>query len=290
MSAVVVTFGGMLRFAALDIETRVHLPLARDILHLDPQVPDADVRARLTERRRAESYNGSDFQKLPYHEPVSSAVLLAERASDSPDAPLLATEWSCWRTGDVPTARFVERFFESLAGRTYVGFNSQNFDLPLMELWASRCMVAAPLHFSADASGARRDGPRNRQCSAAHCDVQKELVNWASGSGTLDELCKFHGLPGKPGISGNEVESLLRSERLDELQAYNVTDVLQTWLLFLHLEVRRGRLTRGAASRSAHSALDLTRDRVAAWMPESSEARALLERSIEACRRAPIAG
>jgi hypothetical protein len=35
--------------------------------------------------------------------------------------------------------QFVERFFKNVAGRVYVGFNSQGFDLPLMELWASRC-------------------------------------------------------------------------------------------------------------------------------------------------------
>lgn len=280
----------MMRFAALDIETRVNLPLAREVLHLDETVPDAEVRARLAERRRSQSHNGSDFQKLPFHEPVSSAVLLAERASDSPETPILASGWSCWRTGDVPIEGFVARFFEAIAGRTYVGFSSQNFDLPLMELWSSRCLVAAPHHFPLDRSGsAQKDGPRDRNASRSHCDVQKELVNWAYGSGSLDELCRFHGLPGKPGITGAEVETLVQEDRLDELHAYNVSDVLQTWLLFLHIEVRSGRLTRDAAVVSARSALDLTRTRIAARLAASSPGRDLLERVLDACAKAPIA-
>jgi predicted PolB exonuclease-like 3'-5' exonuclease len=272
------------RYAVLDLETRCHLPLAREVLHLDASVEPAEVCRRLVERRRSE--NGSDFQKLPFHEPVASAILLAERRGAASTDPLVATDWRCWKAGELPMAQFVERFFEDIAGRTYVGFNSQGFDLPLMELWASRCRVSAPEHF--DRPG--HSGNPRYKYGELHYDLQKELVNWAWGSGTFDELCKFHRLPGKPGVSGEDVERLVAEGRLDEVHAYNVTDVLQSHLLFLHTLLRAGKLTRASAQQSAQAALSLTREQLVPKLGRGSLARGLLERSIEGCARAPIAG
>jgi predicted PolB exonuclease-like 3'-5' exonuclease len=269
------------RFAALDLETRIHIPLARQMLRLDDSVEPAEVGKRLLEKRRNET--GSDFQKLPYHEPVASAILWSERAEASPDRPVLATAWRCWRLGETPIEEFVRGFFQDISNRTYVGFNSQGFDLPLMELWASRCRVSAPEHFARPEGAA---DPRYKY-GDRHCDLQKELVNWTYGAGSFDELCKFHGLPGKPGVKGDEVETLVAQGRLDEVHAYNLTDVVQTHLLFLHVLLRAGRLTRAAASESARSALSLTRRSVLGGL--SGAAGELLARSVEACERSPLA-
>lgn len=272
------------RYAVLDLETRCHLPLARSVLGLEVSVAPAEVLRRVVEKQRAENH-GSDFLKLPFHEPVAAAILLVERSGAAPTGPLLASEWRCWRAGEAPMGQFVRRFFEILADRTYVGFNSQAFDLPLMELWASRCRVAAPEHF--DRSN-RSENPRYKY-GELHLDLRRELVNWASGSGSFDELCKFHGLPGKPGVSGEEVEALVAEGRLEEVHAYNVTDVVQTHLLFLHTLVRSGRLTVAAAAESAQSALALTREKLLVRLAPGSAARAVLEPSLQACERAPIA-
>ncbi len=264
------------RWAVLDLETRCHVPLARQVLGLGDDVPVADVQRRLVERRRGEG--GGEFLKLPFHVPVASAVLLAEHRDDR----VVATRWSCWKEGDAPLEDFVARFFDDLAGRVYVGFNSSGFDLPLMELWASRCRVGAPEHFG------RTDGARGKR-SERHCDLQKELVAGSWGSGSFDDLCKFHGLPGKPGIRGEEVEGLVAQGRLPEVHAYNVTDVVQNHLLLLHVLVRAGTLTREGAGKSARAALALTREQVLAALPPGP-AHTLLERSLDACERAPIAG
>ena len=271
------------RYAVLDLETRCHLALAREVLRLDPSIPDDEVRQRLSERRRGET--GSDFQKLPFHEPVAAAILQAERRDSSPDTPVLTTDWRCWRAGELPLEQLVDRFFKNVAGRVYVGFNSQAFDLPLMELWASRCRVSAPEHF--DRAG-RPESPRYKY-GELHIDLQKELVNWAWGAGSFDELCKFHGLPGKPGVSGDQVERMLGEGRLEEVHAYNVTDVLQSHLLLLHVLLRAGRLTRASARASALSAIASTRDKVLAKLCDPGPAHDLLERSLQGCERAPIA-
>jgi predicted PolB exonuclease-like 3'-5' exonuclease len=271
------------KYAVLDLETRCNVALARSVLHLDETVAPSEVRSRLAERRRAQGHG--DFQRLPFHEPVAGALLLADRLGKGKDALIVAVDWVTWRTGELPMASFLERFFDCLAGRTYVGFSSLHFDVPLLELWASRFMVRAPKHFDPESFF---DSPRYKYALSRHCDLQKELVSFASGAGSLDELCKVHGLPGKPGVAGSEVEALVESGRLDEVHAYNVTDVLQTHLLFLHTRVRAGRLTRAAAASSAHSAIALTREKIADRLAPGSKARTLLEASLDGCARSPV--
>lgn len=271
------------KYAVLDLETRCHVSLARQVLGAGAGVTDDEIRQRLLDRRRGEG--GGDFQKLPFHEPVAAAVLLAERKGEAPDGPVLTTDWRTWRTGELPMEQFVERFFKDVAGRVYVGFNSQGFDLPLMELWASRCRVSAPEHFD---RSSRAENPRYKY-GEQHVDLQKELVNWAWGAGTFDELCKFHGLPGKPGFSGEGVEKLMGEGRLDEVGAYNVTDVVQSHLLLLHVHLRAGKLTRLSARESALSAIAVTREKILSKLAEGSPARKLLAQSLDGCEKAPIA-
>lgn len=280
------------RYAVLDLETRCNLALAREVLHLPPEAPADEVLGRLAERRRAEGHGNPDFLKLPFHEPVAGAVLLAEPSGFGPAAPLRATEWLTWTAGELPLEAFVERVFAALSGRVYVGFNSKAFDLPLLELWASRCRLQVPMHFRAPGEApppaSLADDPRARG-SDRHCDLQRELAGGAPGTGTFDELCKFHGLPGKPGLSGGDVGALAAAGRLEEIHAYNVTDVLQTFLLFLHVLLRAGRLTRTAAAESCASAIALARASVAPRLAQGGAARALLLASLDGCAAAPIA-
>jgi predicted PolB exonuclease-like 3'-5' exonuclease len=207
-------------------------------------------------------------------------VLLAERRGSAPDGPVVATRWICWQAGELSLERFVARFFDAIAGRVVVGFNSTGFDLPLMELWASRLMLPAPSYF---------DSPSPRVEARLHCDLQREISGRAGGAGNFDLLCKFHGLPGKPGLSGKDVESLVAQGRLDEVLAYNVTDVMQSYLLLLHVLTRAGRLTRNAATASARASIAVTRTEVTPKLPSGSRALGLLQTSLEACERAPIA-
>jgi len=258
----------------LDLETRCNLALAREVLQLDASVDPKEVLQRLVEQRYSES-NG--FLKLPFHQPVAGALLLAERQADGSVA---ATRWICWREGEGSLESFVAGFFDALAGRAAVGFASTGFDLPLMELWASRLRVAAPAYFGGEES------PRTDP--AYQLDLQREIAGRSGGAGRFDELCRFHGLPGKPGLSGKDVEALVSQGRLEEVHAYNVTDVLQAWLLTLHTLVRSGGLDRRGAAESARQAIALTRTQVAARLAEAGRARALLEASLSACERAPI--
>lgn len=49
-------------------------------------------------------------------------------------------------------------------------------------------------------------------------------------------------MPGKYSIAGEDVEYLFRQGRLKEINQYCMTDALQTYLLFLRVEMLRGKL------------------------------------------------
>ena len=73
--------------------------------------------------------------------------------------------------------------------------------------------------------------------------------------GGFNALAKLIGLPGKTGIDGSMVQQLWEDGRLDDIHRYCRTDVIQTYFLFLRVELMRGRITQqeydAAAERSA---------------------------------------
>jgi len=84
----------------------------------------------------------------------------------------------------------------------------------------------------------------NRYSDACHIDLCDYLSNFGAAfrRNSLDVLAKLIGLPGKYSIEGEDVEYLYRQGRQKEINQYCVTDVLQTWILFLRVELIRGRL------------------------------------------------
>jgi hypothetical protein len=61
------------------------------------------------------------------------------------------------------------------------------------------------------------------------------------------------GLPGKDEVAGPDVHSLYAAGALDRIAAYCMTDVVQTWLLFLRYRLGEGTLTRDGHDRSVDS-------------------------------------
>jgi predicted PolB exonuclease-like 3'-5' exonuclease len=62
----------------------------------------------------------------------------------------------------------------------------------------------------------------------------------------MDLLLKMIGLPGKVGIDGAQVQERYEQGRLDEIHRYCRTDVIQTYFLFLRVELLRGRIDEAA--------------------------------------------
>ena len=83
------------------------------------------------------------------------------------------------------------------------------------------------------------------------------------GRASLEHAAMLLGLPGKLGMSGEQVFDFWKAGRTAEIRAYCETDVLNTYLVWLRFQLVRGRLR--AAAYAAES------ERVRAWLRERAE-------------------
>ena len=235
-------------FAVFDIETRVDKRLLNQALCAGEGLSDEDAFQKFREGLRARR-GGSDFFPLSLHIPISIAIgdVGADRVLRSVES-LALSDYSEEALAREFWAR-AERFPGCL-----VTFNGRRFDFPVLELAALRYGIAAPAHFAEGANS-----PRARYTSERHLDLFDYLTNFgASGGmrGGMDLLLKMIGLPGKMEIDGAQVQELYEQGRLDEIHRYCRSDVVQTYFLFLRVELMRGRIDeaayRHARQTSAH--------------------------------------
>ena len=142
-----------------------------------------------------------------------------------------------------------------------VSWNGRGFDLPVISARCLRHGVRFAHYYAA------RD-VRFRFSPDGHFDVMDYLADFgAARSARLDTVARLIGLPGKVGIDGKDVGPYIHAGRLAEVQAYCLSDVLQTAAVFLRVQLVRG-------------VLDLARYRAAM--------RHILEKASEDPRLAPV--
>lgn len=227
------------RFLALDLETVPDEDLVSAV-DGEPGRPYPEKVRRLLDERRSRSGGRTDFLPIPYHRPVAACTLEAEER-DGVVRVVDATTWTD-RAGD--EAAFLRRTWQRIAGHTVVSFHGRGFDLPVLELRSLKLEVPAPRWFQ----GARAEGAED------HLD----LVDLLSGGraapvAPLDLYAKLVGLPGKEGVAGRDVHVLYAEGALDRIAAYCMTDVVQTWLLFLRWRLVEGSLARAGYEASVES-------------------------------------
>ena len=227
------------RFVALDLETVPDEDLVTAV-DGEPARPYPEKLRRLLDERRSRSGGRSDFLPIPYHRPVVACTLEAEER-DGVVRVVDATTWTD-RAGD--EAAFLRRTWQRITGRTLVSFHGRGFDMPVLEMRSLKLGVAAPRWFQ----GARAEGAED------HLDLIELLSNGrAAPAAPLDLYAKLVGLPGKGDVAGPDVHALYASGALDRIAAYCMTDVVQTWLLFLRYRLVEGTLTRDGHDASVAS-------------------------------------
>ncbi len=225
-------------FAVFDIETRVDKRLLNQALCAGEGLSDEDAFQQFRERLRARR-SGGDFFPLSLHIPISIAIgdIGADRVLRSVESLALAGY------SEEALAREFWARAERFPG-CLVTFNGRRFDFPVLELAALRYGIAAPAHFAEGANS-----PRARYGGERHLDLFDYLTNFgASGPirGGMNLLLKMIGLPGKMEIDGAQVQELYDQGRLDEIHRYCRNDVVQTYFLFLRVELMRGRIGEAA--------------------------------------------
>ncbi len=233
----------MTRYLVFDIETRVDKDLVKQI-H-DPEnaltVDQAYDKAR--DELLEHSNQQSDFFPVPCHIPIAIATLQA-------DEKYRIRSLGCLGADRFSEVEMVSRFWQVFDGaETLVTFNGRGFDLPVLETRALKHGLSLPRYFGA--AQAKLSFRNSRYSDVYHMDLCDFLSNFGAvyRRGSLDMLARLIGLPGKYSIEGGDVEYLYRQGRQKEINQYCMTDVLQTYLLFLRVELLRGRL--GAADYEA---------------------------------------
>jgi 3'-5' exonuclease len=238
----------MINYLIFDIETRVDKELVKQVY--DPENTLTLDQAYDTARDQILERSGqqSDFFPIPFHVPISIATLQA-------DENYRIRALGCFGADRYQEPELIARFWQLFENvQTLVTFNGRGFDLPVLETRALKHGIPLPRYF---ATGQNRNTYRgSRYSDAYHIDLCDFLSNFgaAARKSSLNVLAKLIGLPGKYTIAGDDVEYLFRQERLKEINQYCITDVLQTYLLFLRVELIRGKLDKAGYNDAAMAA------------------------------------
>jgi hypothetical protein len=249
----------------LDLETVADEALVSAV-DGEPTRPFPEQLRRVLAERRARTGGRSDFLPLPYHRPVAACLL--EAAEDG--GVVRVTDVSAWTDRRGEEADFLARTWDRLSGATLVTFHGKGFDVPVLELRSLKNSVPMPGAFAA------------RRAVAEHFDMKDVLsAQGAAPAAPLDLYAKLVGLPGKEDVAGGDVQALYAQGALERIAAYCMTDVVQTFLLFLRSRLVEGSLTPDGYAESAALAREALPALFARRLPP--EERAVLDPFLERC-------
>jgi 3'-5' exonuclease len=223
----VATVSPVRRYVTLDLETVPDEALVSAV-DGEPTRPYPEQLRRVLDERRARTGGRSDFLPLPYHRPVAACAL--EAIEDG--GVVQVTDAIVWTDRREPEAEFLDATWGRLEGASLVTFHGKGFDLPVLELRSLKHGIPTPAWFA----------PGRRGGGADHFDLKDALAGQATPA-PLDLYAKLVGLPGKEDVAGADVQALYTAGALDRIAAYCMTDVVQTFLLFLRHRLVEGSLT-----------------------------------------------
>jgi 3'-5' exonuclease len=177
---------------------------------------------------------GDKFPKLIFHSIICIGALIAERH----DGVWHVRVTGAPHIGERPEKELIEGFLGKIAELEpqLITFNGSSFDLPVLRYRAMVHQAAAP------GLSARPYFNRYSDDALDLCDVLASFSSRARG--TLHEICRVLGLPGKgEGISGAMVENYYRDGRVKEIAQYCETDVINTYRVWLRYQLFRGGVT-----------------------------------------------
>jgi len=207
---------------------------------------DPDIQARREELSRYHlviTSGRSDFPRQPFHKVVAISFLEAEIEREGPFEAYHMRELRSGGEAGFDEQKLLQGFFsyfERLKPRL-VSFNGRSFDLPVLKYRAMAHGISAPWLWNA---GDKWNSYTSRYSTDWHCDLLETLSDFgASARVKLNEVASVLGLPGKFGVDGSDVASMIDDGEINAVRDYCETDVLNTYLLYLRFMHHKGTLT-----------------------------------------------
>jgi 3'-5' exonuclease len=266
------------KLLVFDLETVPDTTLARTLHPEWAGLEDIAVRAKLSALQLEKSQGRSDFLPPVYHRIVGISYLFADiENTDGFESYHLKKLGSIGTLEDDEEA-LIRKFLDGAGTDRFrlVSFNGLNFDLPCLRVRALKYGIVAKWLFHL------ADKWKNYFTKSSP-DFHEDLVDMLASRGAplkLDELCKLIGLPGKMDVDGTWVADLIADGQLENVRNYCETDVLNTYLLYLHTKHQTGLLPPEGLARACSQTADYllaegdTRPHLAAflnlWQPAST--------------------
>ena len=227
-----------------DIETVPDVDLVRDLTGCESNDIN-ELRGELTNYHLKITDGKNSFPKQPFHKVVAISFLEAEIIRDSSGEQYVLQEIRSGGTIDSSEQDLIKGFFAHLKKQPprLVSFNGKTFDLPVLKYRAIKYGIAAPWLYKL---GDKWNNYSQRYSLDWHCDLIDAFSDFgASARVKMDELCVLLGLPGKNNIDGSQVSNLFDAKKIDEIRNYCETDVINTYMLYLHYQHHTGNLSGG---------------------------------------------
>lgn len=214
--------------------------LDRDVI--DECIRDGELDERLLSQRAMEIYKekrGTEFLPVCFHKVVSISAVVADEFG------------SFMRVSTLDASSEKERISQFLNfinkhNPRLISFNGKGFDLPMIMSRAMIYNLSAPAYFEVEnreQNKSKWDNYRYKFSDRFHMDLLSEISDYKAVSGlNLNYLCKSMNLPGKYDVSGDDVMGLYYENKIDKIDEYCQSDVLNTYWLFLKYELLRGNI------------------------------------------------
>lgn len=219
-----------------DIETVPDVDFGRRMNAGLDDLDDAQVARIMFQQRRQET--GNDFLPLEQQRVIAISVVLRTRET-----------LKVWSLGEPDSSEkeLIERFYDGLDRYTpdLVSWNGSGFDLPVLHYRSMRHSVIAPRYWEiGDEDQAFRWNNYLNRFHWRHLDLMDVLSGYQGrGRASLDRVAVLLGLPGKLGMSGDQVWPRYCEGEIGAIRDYCETDVINTYLVYLRFEMMRGKLS-----------------------------------------------
>ena len=210
----------------------------RRLYQLQEDTSDSEVIRKMWEEGGADEENPMPYLKTTICRVISiAAVVRTEKENGDVALSLTALPHEIADPQQTTEAAILSRFLNAVGEKKpqLVGFNSAKADLKvLLQRAVANGIQAAKFAKRPNKPWEGYDYFDARN-SEGHVDLIEILGSYGKSNPSLNEMATVCGIPGKMGISGEEVAPMWLEGRLAEIVAYNECDALSTYLIWLRV-------------------------------------------------------